>query len=279
MIRRSILRRGRAAAALLMLSVLLTSTAEAGPLKNSVRVGDRTKMYIVRAPRAGEKRIVPERGLAFRRDTPDTGPRRSAGSRPKRPTNHEWFWVLHNPADRARASRWNEAIDSLRRRPQPIVSRRILKSIAKEFRQQITAAARRHNVSEALLLAVIAVESAGKPTAKSHAGAQGLMQLIPATASRFGVKNVFDPMQNIAGGAAYLDWLLGTFKGDVLLALAGYNAGEGAVMKHNGVPPYAETRDYVVKVMDALVGAEDLCSGGLVGPRRACAWESAGSSS
>ena len=86
------------------------------------------------------------------------------------------------------------------------------------------------------------------------------MQLIPATARRFNVKDAYDPSQNIAGGAAYLNWLLKEFNGDVLLALAGYNAGEGAVRKHKGVPPYKETRDYVVKVLDAIVaGVGRLC--------------------
>lgn len=74
------------------------------------------------------------------------------------------------------------------------------------------------------------------------------MQLIPATAARFGVRNVFDPADNIRGGMAYLRWLLTHFKGDVTLALAGYNAGEGAVKKYGGVPPYKETRNYVRKI-------------------------------
>jgi soluble lytic murein transglycosylase-like protein len=101
------------------------------------------------------------------------------------------------------------------------------------------------------------------------------MQLIPATARRFGVADSFDPAQNIEGGAAYLDWLLETFREDPILALAGYNAGEGAVEKHRGVPPYAETRDYVVKVFDALAAARALCAAPADSPRRACGWPSA----
>jgi soluble lytic murein transglycosylase-like protein len=242
---------------------MVDSQADAGVLKNSVRVGDRSRMHIVRVPRPGEPIVLP-------------GPERQMAARPAtRPTSHDWFWKRHDPRGVARADRWREAIESVRNRPAPIRSRRTLRAIADRFREQIAAAARRHDVSESLILAVIAVESAGRPNARSHAGAEGLMQLIPATASRFGVTNSFDPVQNIEGGAAYLNWLLGAFKGDILLALAGYNAGEGAVEKHNGVPPYAETRDYVVKVIDALVGAQELCVEAPSGPRRSCTWREA----
>ena len=114
-------------------------------------------------------------------------------------------------------------------------------------------------VSPALVLAVISVESAGRETAVSSAGAQGLMQLMPATAARFGVTESFDPSQNIRGGVAYLDWLLTHFGNDPLLALAGYNAGEGNVRRYDGVPPFAETRDYVPKVLSAWQVAKGLC--------------------
>jgi hypothetical protein len=114
-------------------------------------------------------------------------------------------------------------------------------------------------VSPALVLAVIAVESAGKTNAVSSAGAQGLMQLMPPTAARFGVKDVNIPAQNIAGGVAYLHWLMGEFSNDPVLVLAAYNAGEGAVRKNNGVPPYSETRDYVPKVLAAFQVARRLC--------------------
>ena len=110
-----------------------------------------------------------------------------------------------------------------------------------------------------MALAVMAVESAGRADAVSSAGAQGLMQLIPATAERFGVADPFDPAQNIAGGIAYLDWLLREFDGDPLLALAGYNAGEGAVRRNGGVPPFAETRDYVPKVLATWMMVRSLC--------------------
>ncbi|HWO42804.1 MAG TPA: lytic transglycosylase domain-containing protein, partial [Candidatus Eisenbacteria bacterium] len=86
------------------------------------------------------------------------------------------------------------------------------------------------------------------PTAVSPKKAQGLMQLIPETAERFGVKKVFNPVENIKGGLAYLRWLLAFFQGDVRLVLAAYNAGERAVEKYRGIPPYAETRSYVEKI-------------------------------
>ncbi|MCP1170323.1 lytic transglycosylase domain-containing protein, partial [Limimaricola sp. ASW11-118] len=114
-------------------------------------------------------------------------------------------------------------------------------------------------VSPALALAVISVESAGRTDAVSSAGAQGLMQLMPATAARFGVMDRRDAAENIRGGIAYLDWLLGHFKGDPILALAGYNAGEGSVRDNAGVPPYAETRAYVPKVLAAWSVARGLC--------------------
>lgn len=113
---------------------------------------------------------------------------------------------------------------------------------------EVRAAATEFGVDEALVRAVIHAESAFNPNAVSHKGAQGLMQLIPATAERFGVENVFDPVQNIRGGVEYLAWLLDRFDGDVILAAAGYNAGEGNVDRHGGVPPFEETRRYVERV-------------------------------
>ncbi|WP_205985044.1 lytic transglycosylase domain-containing protein, partial [Pseudofulvimonas gallinarii] len=117
-----------------------------------------------------------------------------------------------------------------------------------EYRSEIARAAMAHGVDEALVRAVIHAESAYRANARSNKGAQGLMQLIPATAARFGVTDPYDPAQNIAGGVQYLAWLLNRFNGDVRLATAGYNAGEGAVDRHGGVPPYAETQVYVERV-------------------------------
>lgn len=108
----------------------------------------------------------------------------------------------------------------------------------------------------ALVLEVVRAESNFNPRAKSHKGALGLMQLIPATARRFNVKDPFEPVQNLRGGMAYLRWLLEHFNGDLKLTLAGYNAGEGAVARHGGVPPYAETRAYVRRILTRYQNSE-----------------------
>ncbi|HEV2878061.1 MAG TPA: lytic transglycosylase domain-containing protein [Candidatus Eremiobacteraceae bacterium] len=114
---------------------------------------------------------------------------------------------------------------------------------------------RAHDVPPSLVRAVIAQESGGDPSAISTAGAMGLMQLMPGTASAYGVTNPFNPNENIAGGVSYLHDLLQRYHGNVSLALAAYNAGSGAVAKYGGVPPYAETRGYVQSVT-ALYHAE-----------------------
>lgn len=103
-----------------------------------------------------------------------------------------------------------------------------------------------------LVLAVIEAESNFNPRALSPKNAQGLMQLIPATAERFGVGNVWDPEQNIRGGMSYLRWLMRYFDGDVRLVLAAYNAGEGAVNRYGGIPPYSETQGYVARILRRL---------------------------
>jgi soluble lytic murein transglycosylase-like protein len=105
-----------------------------------------------------------------------------------------------------------------------------------------------------LVLAIIATESNFDPLAVSPRQAQGLMQLIPGTAARFNVRNPMDPAQNIRGGMAYLRWLMAYFEGDIALVAAAYNAGEGAVERYQGVPPYAETRAYVRRILAAMGG-------------------------
>jgi soluble lytic murein transglycosylase-like protein len=118
----------------------------------------------------------------------------------------------------------------------------------RSYRQEIEASASAFGVDDALVRAVIHAESAYRPNAISRAGAQGLMQLMPATASRFGVGDPFDAAQNIRGGVQYLSWLLRRFGGNLDLALAAYNSGENTIDRYNGVPPYAETQTYVTRV-------------------------------
>jgi soluble lytic murein transglycosylase-like protein len=113
----------------------------------------------------------------------------------------------------------------------------------------IVESGKRNSVDPLLLYSIMHQESSFKARAMSNKGARGLMQLMPFTASRFGVTNIWDPKQNIEGGARYMRFLLNLFNGDVQLALAGYNAGEGAVMKYGyQVPPYSETREYVRRI-------------------------------
>ena len=121
-----------------------------------------------------------------------------------------------------------------------------------QFDDTIKKAAKEFKIKPALIKAVIKQESAGDPNAVSSRGAKGLMQLIDSTASMLGVKDPFNPVQNIMGGAKYLSMLLKRFEGDLKKALASYNAGPSAVVKYNGVPPYPETREYVSKVMASL---------------------------
>ncbi|MEQ1310063.1 lytic transglycosylase domain-containing protein [Acinetobacter sp. XH1639] len=128
------------------------------------------------------------------------------------------------------------------------------------FDQMIRQAAQQHGVSEGLIKAVMHTESGFNINARSPVGAQGLMQLMPATARRFNVNNAYDPQQNIFGGARYLSWLLKRFNGNTQLAIAAYNAGEGNIDKYGGIPPFRETQDYVRRVTSRF---QNLYSSGL----------------
>ena len=230
---------------------------------------------------------VPQQGQAVKRITvqidpdaeiyrltPGSDPRRPGDPRPKAATqlpaglipegasDFDWYWELVSPSIEAdSAMRFSTALTAIQRDPPKVGTPRLqtLQRIIEGHGSDILMSTVGTKVSPALVLAVIAVESAGRSEATSHAGAQGLMQLMPATAKRFGVSNSMDARQNIKGGVAYLEWLLKEFNRDPVLALAGYNAGEGAVGAYNGVPPYAETRAYVPKVLAAWNVARSLC--------------------
>jgi soluble lytic murein transglycosylase-like protein len=130
-------------------------------------------------------------------------------------------------------------------------------------------AAERHQLDPALVKAVISTESGWNPYAVSRKGAMGLMQLIPATAERYGVGNPYDPAQNIEGGATYLRWLLDRYNGDLTKSLAAYNAGERAVDESGGVPWYPETRRYVQKVTNAYFQSDSGHDPTLLSPPKA----------
>jgi Transglycosylase SLT domain/Sel1 repeat len=136
------------------------------------------------------------------------------------------------------------------------------------IRQLVDRLAPQYTIDTQLALAVIATESGFDEKAVSARNAQGLMQLIPETAARFGVKRVFNPADNIRGGLAYLRWLLAFFRGDVPLVLAAYNAGEGAVEKYRGIPPYPETRNYVDRITRLYRKATHPYEPSVVGPSR-----------
>jgi soluble lytic murein transglycosylase-like protein len=120
---------------------------------------------------------------------------------------------------------------------------------AERYDTYVRQAASLYQIPEELVRAVIQVESGGNPRAVSPANAKGLMQLIPATAQRMQVEDLFDPRQNIFGGTRYLRILANLFNGDLVLTVAAYNAGEGAVLRYGGIPPYRETEDYVTRVV------------------------------
>ena len=176
---------------------------------------------------------------------------------------YSWFWDAVPTAREAVVGRYPLAMATLSQGPKgtQVGAPRMqhMQKIAETYGTDILKATIGTEVSPALVLAVIGIESAGRPDAVSHAGAQGLMQLIPATAERFGVSDSTNPAQNIKGGVAYLDWLMKRFDRDPLMVLAAYNAGEGAVDANAGIPPYPETRDYVPKVLAAWQVAQGLC--------------------
>ncbi|MEW9919292.1 lytic transglycosylase domain-containing protein [Marimonas sp. MJW-29] len=173
-----------------------------------------------------------------------------------------WFWDKVSPeAAQSGPGRLDVAMTALASAGGTVPSPRLqqMQDIARANGIDILRATIDTQVSPALVLAVITVESAGKADAISRAGAEGLMQLMPDTAARFGVSDSFAAAENIKGGVKYLNWLMEEFNRDPILVLAGYNAGEGSVRQHEGVPPFPETRDYVPKVLAAFQVARGLC--------------------
>lgn len=202
--------------------------------------------------------------------TPEPGPVGADGAAPEQGpgvtpagARYAWFWGQVSPRLGARSGRFEQALAALSLGPegQRVRAPRLadMQTIAGTYGREILSATVGTRVSPALALAVIGVESDGNPKAVSSHGAQGIMQLMPATAARFDVADSFDAAENIKGGVSYLDWLMKKFDGDPLMVLAAYNAGENAVISAGGVPAYAETRDYVPKVLAAWTVAQGLC--------------------
>ncbi|MEL6914140.1 MAG: lytic transglycosylase domain-containing protein [Pseudomonadota bacterium] len=210
--------------------------------------GTRSFITVQIAPRPAPSNDTVEE-VAAARPTPQAGA-------------YPWFWEVLSP-DRAAAgaSRLFDALDTIQGSgAAPAPRLQTLQTIADAHGGTMLGSTSGTRVSPALVLAVIAVESAGDAAAVSRAGAQGLMQLMPATAARFGVTDAFDAADNIKGGVALLDYLMGLYDDDPLLVLAAYNAGEGAVRDHGGVPPYTETRNYIPRVLAAYDVARGLCT-------------------
>ena len=175
----------------------------------------------------------------------------------------DWFWSTISPKlEDSAPGRLELALRAIDGAPAGALNPprlQTLQDIARVHGQDILLATIDTRVSPALALAVISVESAGQVDAVSGAGAEGLMQLMPATAARFGVTDSMMTAENIRGGVAYLDWLMGHFDNDPILVIAAYNSGEGSVRDNAGVPPFAETRAYVPKVLAAWEVARGLC--------------------
>ncbi|CUI65082.1 Soluble lytic murein transglycosylase precursor [Cognatishimia activa] len=178
---------------------------------------------------------------------------------------YEWFWAsidaspeTPNPGRLADAVEAVITPDGKQSLPPPRLQS--MQDIATAYGRDILLATIGTEVSPAIALAVIYTESAGNPAAVSKAGALGLMQLMPVTVERFEVADATLPSDNIKGGVAFLDVLLKRYNGDPILALAAYNAGEGAVRDHGGVPPFPETKNYVPRVMSAYSVARGLCT-------------------
>ena len=153
--------------------------------------------------------------------------------------------LLTNPATRVNAQIYTNTASSAEIKPEYTNKTKI--------QELISRVSKKHGIDEKLVNAVVKQESGFNPNAKSKVGAMGLMQLMPVTAKGLGVKNPMDPEQNVEGGVKYLKSMLDKYNGNIILALAAYNAGPGAVDKYDGVPPYKETQNYVKSILSTYL--------------------------
>jgi len=233
----------------------------AAPLNGPSQARKRITVQIDPAEQAAMLAALPPMPQPQPEPEGQTGEPKSAG-RATEAGRYAWFWEKVSPQiDQAGPHRLGPALNVLSASGKVSAPRlQALQEIVQKEGAQILRSTVGTSVSPALVLAVIAVESSGRADAVSSAGAAGLMQLMPDTATRFGVTDRMVSAENIKGGVKYLDWLMKEFNNDPILVLAGYNAGEGAVKSNKGVPPYTETRDYVPKVLAAFQVASGLCS-------------------
>lgn len=220
----------------------------------------------VTPPKPGDKRITVQ--IAPSEPEVATRPKKGGSNETERATTgaearYAWFWSSMEAEAEPTAPRLELALQRLGNPPTgaqvPAPALAGMLDIAGRYGPAMMRHTVGTGVSPALVLAVVAVESGGRTDAVSSKGARGLMQLMPDTARRFGVEDAADAADNLRGGVGYLDQLLAEFAGDPILALAAYNAGEGAVRRHGGVPPFAETRAYVPQVLAAYGVARALC--------------------
>ena len=251
---------------IVVLAALVCVLIGPAPFDPSV-LAQETTFRRVKPPEAGTRKRITiqiDKTWPYETDPPPVARTPPTEVAAPREATAEWFWDNISPdLSAADPARLGEALRVLNTNPTEKatvdVDTKVLDTIMQTYGAEVLLATAGRKVSPALVVSVIAVESAGRPTAESPKGAQGLMQLIPATAARFGVKDANDPAENIRGGTAYLEWLLAQFKGDPILSLAGYNAGENAVRSNGGVPNFAETRAYVPKVLAAWDKARMYC--------------------
>lgn len=163
----------------------------------------------------------------------------------------EMYFLMRFSEARSSLQNWNPFISTVKRSAKTAGYDK-LTGLSGDFNAMVAQAAEKYNLSPSLLNAVIKTESNFDPNARSSAGAQGLMQLMPGTAKSLGVQDSFDPSQNIEGGAKYLRQMVDKFHGNTQLALAAYNAGPGNVQKYGGIPPFKETQNYVKKIMNEM---------------------------
>jgi len=183
-----------------------------------------------------------------------------------------WFWnrVPARIDDGSRARAMSVVAYARERGMQFGVSAASARRVLVRWLPEIEAAAGSGGINSALLAALVLVESGGDPRAVSPKGAMGLGQLMPGTVRRYGVRDPWNPAENLKASASYLSDLIDMFRGDLVLALAAYNSGEGAVLQYRGVPPYPETRDYIPRVLGAFELTGRFCETPPRAARRRC---------